>query len=538
MVIYFSTFFQNKTQTTMPIRMEQDPERREPRRNNNPRQQNTGSGGGLGRLLPFLLAFLFKKPKLLIPLLILGAIWYFFMGGNNLFSGGEAGGAVSNFDTEQFTFGAELSEEEYDKAEVFEPLSTSYGSNTNRIPSSVSLLQYAPKRMHQGQQGSCVGWASGYAARTILQSRATGQKPDNVAFCPSYLYNQIALQGCQGAYMNNAMETLLKHGALLFSQFGYDERSCNRTPSRAQATEAAQYRIKGYNRLSNGANDYGVDLNGIRQHLAQGSPVVIGMMVGGSFMHQMVGKSQWRPTQRDYQGYGFSGHAMCVTGYDDNKQAVQIMNSWGPEWGENGVAWVSYRDFLHFTKEAYGLYPMGNTAKYDPNKLAVKFGLVENQSQTLIPLREVGERVFRTRTPMSTSTKFKVAITNSIECYVYVFGQETDGSSYVLFPYTEKHSPYVGITGTRLFPRDFSMTPDEVGTRDYIAIVVSKAPLDWNVLNGRINSSRQTTYAGKVREAVGQEEVKSVNFSAPDAIEFSCELNGKNIVASIIEIDK
>ena len=181
---------------------------------------------------------------------------------------------------------------------------------------------------------------------------------------------------------------------------------------------------------------------------------------------------------------------------------------------------------------------MGNTAQYDPNKLAVKFGLVENESQSLIPLREAGDRVFRTRSPMSKSTKFKIAITNSIECYVYVFGQETDGSSYVLFPYTEKHSPYCGITGTRLFPNDQSMSPDDLGNRDYIAVVVSKKELDWNVLNSRINASRRVDYIGKVREAIGQEEVPNVQFSSPDAVEFSCDLSGKNVVAAVIEIDK
>ena len=127
-----------------------------------------------------------------------------------------------------FSFGAELNEEEYDKAEVFEPLAATYGSNT--MPSSISLLKYAPKRMHQGRQGSCVGWASSYAARTILQARATNQSPDRVAFSPSYLYNQIALPRCQGAYMRDAMETLRQGGVLPYSQFGYDERSCGDTP--------------------------------------------------------------------------------------------------------------------------------------------------------------------------------------------------------------------------------------------------------------------------------------------------------------------
>ncbi|MEO1257508.1 MAG: C1 family peptidase [Bacteroidota bacterium] len=522
----------------MPIRMEQDPERRQPRRDPNP--SNNRGGGGLGQFLPFLLPLLLKNKKLLLIAIIAGAFWFFFMGGSESLLGNLEGGAAGGVDNsvEQFSFGAALNEDEYYKADVYEPLATTTAFGNQQLPASVSLMKYAPKRMHQGRQGSCVGWASSYAARTILQSRATGQSPDNVAFSPSFLYNHIALRGCQGAYMNNAMEFMHGKGLLPFSEFGYDERSCDRTATNSQQNMAAQYRIKGYNRLSNGARDFGIDMNGIRQHLAAGAPVVIGMMVGGSFMHQMVGQEYWRPTQRDYQQYGFSGHAMCVTGYDDNEQVLEIMNSWGPEWGRNGVAKVSYRDFMNFTKEAYGLYPMGNAAKYDPDKLAVKFGLVENTSQTLIPLREVGDRVFRTRAPMSKDTKFKVAITNSIECYVYVFGQEVDGSSYVLFPYTEKHSPYCGITGTRLFPRDHSMSPDDLGNRDYIAVVVSKLELNWDALNRNINSSRQPTYIGKVRDAIGQQEIPGVQFTSNDAVEFSTDLKGKNVVATVIEIDK
>ena len=119
-----------------------------------------------------------------------------------------------------------------------------------------------------------------------------------------------------------------------------------------------------------------------------------------------------------------------------------------------------------------------------------------------------------------------------------MFGEETDGSSYILFPYTKKHSAYCGITGTRLFPRDHSMSPDDIGSRDYIAVVVSKAELNWNTLNSRINASRQSTYAGKVRDAIGQEEVPNVQFNVPDAVELNCNLNGKNIVGTVIEIDK
>ncbi len=281
-------------------------------------------------------------------------------------------------------------------------------------------------------------------------------------------------------------------------------------------------------------------MEGIKQHLAQGSPVVIGMQVGGSFMSQMRGQKVWQPTRRDYSMYGYSGHAMTVIGYDDQLQggAFEIMNSWGEGWGQDGIGWVKYNDFAHFTKEAYGLYPMGNSEQYDPNKLAVQFGLVSNVNQQLIPLEQKSTRSFSTERPIAVGDKFKVAITNTIECYIYVFGEETDGSSYILFPYTKKHSAYCGITGTRLFPRDYSMTADDLGNKDRIGIVISKDPLDYDVINQRINQSRKRTYLDKLREAIGPVEISNVSFQTNNAIQFACETKGKSAVGVVVELDK
>jgi len=520
----------------MPIRMEKDDPRdkRDDLGPQEPRRPRRGLGS-LGKLLPFLLLFIFKKPKLLIPVLIVAAFWYFFLGGNQMFNGSYEE-ADSNF-----FFGASLNEEMYDKAEVFEPLATTYAG----LPPAVSLKQYAPRPLHQGRQGSCVGWASAYGARTILHSRATGQDPNRVAFSPAYLYNQIALTGCQGAYMLDAMKSLYNYGALPFSQFGYDERSCSNAPNSNQRNAGQQYRIKGYNRLTLGANNYRPDIDGIKQNLAQGAPVVIGMQVGGTFMSRMVGQKIWRPTNRDYNMSGFGGHAMCVIGYDDNLEggAFQILNSWSEDWGDRGFAWVRYKDFDYFVKEAYGLYPMGSSDKFDKNKLAVEFGLVNIESQQAIALRKEGDLVFRTQSPIAKGDKFKILIANSVECYTYVFGKETDGSSYVLFPYTSKHSAYCGITGTRLFPRDYSMKADEIGNTDEIAIVVSKEPLDFNVFNQRINNAgggwgRNNGYVEKLVAALGNQRIENVNFQAGQTVAFQTATQGKNAVGMVIRIDK
>ncbi|MBK7871305.1 MAG: peptidase C1 [Saprospiraceae bacterium] len=470
---------------------------------------------------------------MLIPLLLVAAVWYFFLGGKDML-----GGFSQESTSDQFSLGASLSEEKFDQAQVFEPLA--YGFSGNALPRSVSLLSNAPRRLHQGNQGSCVGWASAYAARTILQSKATGQSPDQLAFSPAYLYNQIALSGCEGAYMVDAMKAMSQNGAVPFQQFRYDDRDCSRAPNGQLVELGRQFRIKGYNRLTQGADEYAPDILAIKQNLAQGAPVVIGMMVGGSFMSRMLGQKMWYPTQSDYSMRGFGGHAMCVIGYDDNLEggAFQIMNSWGEDWGDRGIGWVRYRDFEHFTKEAYGLSPLGSANAANADKMQVEFGLYDTDKQSIIALAKKDDMTFRTVTPMRKGSKFKVLIANSIECYTYVFGQETDGSSYVLFPYTEKHSPYCGITGTRLFPKDYSMTPDEVGNKDFIAIVVSKKELDYNALNRAMTASRQSTYAGKLRDALANQRITQVQFQASNTVSFSADAKDKTAVGMVMEIDK
>jgi hypothetical protein len=281
-----------------------------------------------------------------------------------------------------------------------------------------------------------------------------------------------------------------------------------------------------------------VDIQAIKQNLAQGAPVVIGMMVGGSFMQGMQGKGKWNPTNRDYQQHGFGGHAMCVIGYDDDAQALQIMNSWGSDWGRNGIAWVDYQDFRHFTKEAYGLYPMGDKNAQKAENLEIKFGLVDNESKSNIDLIATSTKgLYRTKNPIKKGSPFKIEVTNNAECYTYVFGQETDGSSYVLFPYSDKHSPYCGIVGTRLFPRAQSMVADELGDKDYMAVVISKEPIDFKRLNEILNQSKDASYYSRVKSALRRLEV-DVNYGLSSTVDISTKADDFKATSLVFEIEK
>ena len=537
----------------MPIRMTPDEGQEQ---NQGPRPNRGGGGGGGfpniggggGGIIGMLLPMLFKSPKLMIGLLIVGGIFY-FMSGSEGCSGAGGGGGIANVVSNLITNkGATLDPKEYDKAEVFEPLADNV---KNPLPERVSLEAFAPPRLNQGQQGSCVAWASAYAARSIVNNEATKQKPTTEgAFSPSYLYNQIKLgNDCQGSYLIRAMENMQKGGVAPFSKFAYDDQDCSRPPTPEAAEIAQRYKIKGFQRLSKTDDPQsGVDMLAMKQHLNQGSPCVIGMMVGGSFMQEMEGQDKWIPNESDYQQSGFGGHAMCVIGYDDYKfgqeGGFQLMNSWGTSWGKNGLAWVSFRDFEFFTKEAYAVYPQAESGDVKPTRFDLRFGLavVDAKGKATgenIALVRDGGRVFRTAKPIAKGTRFKIEVTNNAECYTYLFGQEVDGSPYVLFPYTPKHSPYCGITGTRVFPKDHSLTADEVGTSDEMAILVYNQPVNFPQLNEVMKTNTAKGLDAKLSAALGTELMNADGLTYSEGSTFGAAgPANSNAVAFVLRIDK
>jgi hypothetical protein len=94
--------------------------------------------------------------------------------------------------TEQFPRSAILDEESYNNLPRRASLAT---RSYEGLPRSVSLKQYAPLPGDQADYGTCVAWASAYAARTISESVALDRKnqtetTQNV-FSPVYVYRNI-----------------------------------------------------------------------------------------------------------------------------------------------------------------------------------------------------------------------------------------------------------------------------------------------------------------------------------------------------------
>ncbi len=488
---------------------------------------NNGGGGGCG-----------GKSMIILLLIGVAAYFLFFRGGCNMLSS-TPGEQQSNGQFSQS--GYDFDANETKKAQVYEGLADD--NTKNPLPEMVSLAAFAPSRQNQGKQGSCVAWSATYAARTILESASTKQDPNSIAYSPAFMYNNIALQDCQGAYIQKAMEFMQQKGAVSYQDFRYDENDCSRQASGQLEQQASQNKIHGFHRLTETDDVNGINIRAVKEHLAKDAPVVIGMMVGGSFMQEMLGQKVWHPSNNDQDMTGFGGHAMCVIGYDDRIEggAFQIMNSWGPEWGENGIAFVRYGDFKNFVREAYGLDPLPKRGAALNVAFECNVGLFNPDTRTQVPLKLSSGNVFKTVAPIKKGSRFKIEFKNAVECYVYIFTPADDATkSIVLFPYKPIHSPYCGITGYRLFPRKESITADQVGNKDIMGVVVSKQQLDYNALNASINSSTKTDFASKLNDAVAANAITNVSFGSGSngSMYFKSAGDEKSVVACIVEIDK
>ncbi len=219
------------------------------------------------------------------------------------------------------------------------------------LPPAVDLSKYLPPVGDQGAQGSCVAWATGYAARGYyayqVEHRSRGAAADIPS--PAYIFDSIhdPSAGCdQGTQIMDAM-LLLQRGAVSLATFPYVESSCAPPPASITA-KATDFRISGFSRIDVG------DLDAVKAALASGHPVVIAVMLNPDFdrMHGPLGASVWHAEEEKITKDS-AFHAITVVAYDDQRRLFKFINSWSTEWGDNGYGRMDYSTFLARVYEGY-----------------------------------------------------------------------------------------------------------------------------------------------------------------------------------------
>lgn len=188
-------------------------------------------------------------------------------------------------------------------------------------------------RDHQGQawlypardQGAC-GACVAFATVATLEARTRILRDDaalNVALSEAHLFFCGTKRACARGW---DFEAALRHAQTVGVARAAD------APYRPidQECAIAEAIVKADDWSINSAQE------ARRRAIASGGPVLAGMRVFEDFYYYK--KGIYRHVTGDFQGL----HAVCVVGYDDDRQCWIVRNSWGTHWGEDGYFKIGY----------------------------------------------------------------------------------------------------------------------------------------------------------------------------------------------------
>ncbi|MGZ3769287.1 MAG: C1 family peptidase [Bdellovibrio sp.] len=237
------------------------------------------------------------------------------------------------------------------------------------LPSSVDWRNKDGKNwvspiMDQANCGSCVAFATVGVLET--QYKISSLFPNfNIKLSPQHLFS-CGGGSCESGWRpEKAARFIQRYGIPDEACMPYQSGSTGEDISCRQTCSDSQQRSIGISEYSTPTRGY-EDVDAVKRALQQG-PVVTNMKVFPDFAAYAGGV--YHHTTGDVLG----GHAVSIVGYDDDKQAFIIRNSWGTAWGEKGFAYVGYGDDSGVGEETwqYTISPMsGGVSLVSPDNYA------------------------------------------------------------------------------------------------------------------------------------------------------------------------
>lgn len=184
-----------------------------------------------------------------------------------------------------------------------------------------------PQRvLDQGDCGSC--WS--FAVVESLESTVMLNEKRTLQLSRQQLVScDRQNSGCRGGMLHTAGQYLIRRGALAEAEFPYTggETACldRGQPPMVQPVDGL----------------YGSGIRNdetIKELLYRFGPLATALEVTDDFYIYAGGVLRGT-------GSGRANHAVTLVGYDDQRRAWLIKNSWGIEWGMNGYAWIGYDSF-------------------------------------------------------------------------------------------------------------------------------------------------------------------------------------------------
>jgi C1A family cysteine protease len=214
-------------------------------------------------------------------------------------------------------------------------------TTADKVPGTESLASFFPEIDDQQQINSSPAQACVDLVQ-YFDRRALGR---TVKLSKLFIYQAtqrlLGTLGNSGIDLRSTLKAITSFGIPYEQHWPYDSEKVNEEPAAFLYAFADRFRSILYVRLD-GRNSTGQEtLAIVKSLLNAGLPSVFGFSVPTSTSRD--GDIPYRPTFDTIQG----GQAVVAVGYDDHrlsstKGALQIRNSWGRDWGDQGYGWLPY----------------------------------------------------------------------------------------------------------------------------------------------------------------------------------------------------
>jgi hypothetical protein len=356
--------------------------------------------------------------------------------------------------------GMEFEDTRYNKL----PLSINYGKILE-LPAKASLKQFTPRVVNQSTSNTSVVWATAWYGYTILQASQQNVDADSIGtlpLSPGFVYRKIqSAEGCsRPVSLIDALEELSSVGAPRFSDLrGF----CVEADVLATVDTTQSHKLGGYVRLFNTYDPGELKINAVKQVLALGSPVVLGMICPPSFS---MAKDFWQPREpKALLEHG--GHALTIIGFDDALYggAFEVVNSWSRGWGKEGFSWIRYDDFPN-----YALYGFRLLSGEVSLRGAIDFFSGDGK---FMSLTGDGKGSYRFDRDYKTGESFLIHIETAAPAFMHMTATDAAGNSSVLFPNQRGTVPL--IDGELKLPATGSYPLTEPAGKNTITIILARS---------------------------------------------------------------
>lgn len=190
---------------------------------------------------------------------------------------------------------------------------------------------YVSQARDQGGCASC--WAfSTTAAGEILHTLRGAFDAEQINLSEQQVLSCSDAGDCSGGYEFEAFDHFVESGIFEETCFPYqaEELSCDLGCQNPDA----EMTIDDWQWITFNAP---VDIDALKQAIHRG-PVTAQMVIHEDFYAYQSG------VYRHVAGDPITRHSVVLLGWDDLRQAWRAKNSWGTDWGEDGLFWIGYGD--------------------------------------------------------------------------------------------------------------------------------------------------------------------------------------------------